>query len=570
MKLLKRLAIGGVSLALFCASSVLAGEDKPQSKRMLFPTPSAENHLEAPLYPTVFEVTKQWVEYETGEEKGYKIVGDRIESNIVKLAELKADLQFFEEIKRKARELYNEKDTNARLEYVRNVDYPGEIVSVFVRSPEPDLDYSIVTPRGESNNRFSLASLAFTEDGKNPPQIFSVSLRSSRLGSNFRVTFNDNLVVEYGVPGGDIIIKQEQGNHFTMKKRYHLKNPGNDVYELTPERKQKLLERHLELEQRRKKAEPQQQQQQPSSSPYQTAVKPISSVQITPSATSIVENTYTVSVLFLFDRELMNNVSYDTIRRDVIKGFEKARELMYARGNGMASPTSKWGIGTAYYKNYKGWNVMGYEPAPASLCTSITPCTYDYEGMIDRMAVNQEVYELKKKYNADLVMYVHDQRGVYGGSLIEGLATRPLSPTLPDYYALYQTGVYHYHNGIETFIHELFHLLGAGHSRDNNDAAPSHPSEAFIGYHWYFSSQYNQTVRHPYKTFMAYKETCDAKASIPQLECIPLDTLSHISDLYQHEDGNLYNIGGSFTDNYWAMYSMMPRSASWSHYYNKP
>jgi len=229
MNLLKLLAIGGVSLALFCASSVLADEDKPQSKRMLFPKPSAENHLEAPLYPTVFEVTKKWVEYETGEEKGYKIVGDRIESNIVKLAELKADLQFFEEIKRKARELYDEKDTNARLKYVRNVESPGEFVSVFVRSPELDLDYSIVMPTGESNNRFSLTSLGFTEDGKKPPKIFSVSLRSSGPGSNFRVSFYENLAVEYSVPGGDIIINQVQGNHFTMKKRYHLKNPGNDV-----------------------------------------------------------------------------------------------------------------------------------------------------------------------------------------------------------------------------------------------------------------------------------------------------------------------------------------------------
>jgi len=266
----------------------------------------------------------------------------------------------------------------------------------------------------------------------------------------------------------------------------------------------------------------------------------------------------------------MNKVSYDTIRGDVVEGFKKARKLMYARGNGMASPTTAWGIGTAYYKNYKGWNVMGYEPAPASLCAGITPCNYDYEGMIDRMAVNQEVYELRKKYNADLVMYVHDKKGVYGGSLIEGLATRPLSPTLPDYYALYQAGVYYYHGGIDVFVHELFHLLGAGHSRDNNNAALSHPSEAYIGYNVYFSSLYNQTVRHPYKTFMAYKQTCDAKASIPQLECISLDTLSHVSDLHLHEDGNLYNIGGSFTDNYWAMYSMMPRSATWSHYYNRP
>jgi len=351
-----------------------------------------------------------------------------------------------------------------------------------------------------------------------------------------------------------------------MKKRYHLKNPGNDVWQgSSPEEAKERMRIQQEWGKQSDKAK----QQQPSSSPYQTVVKPINSVQISPSATSIVENTYTVSTLFLFDRKLMNNVSYDTIRRAVIKGFEKARELMYARGNGMASPTSKWGIGTAYYKNYKGWNVMGYEPAPASLCTGVTPCNHDYWGLMTRISNNKEVFELRKKYNADLVVYVHDTSGLFGG-LVQGLARRPLSVDEPDYRAPEQIAVYHYHHGIDTFIHELFHLLGAGHSRDNNDATPSHPSEAYIGYNWYFSSQYNQTVRHPYKTFMAYKETCDAKASIPQLECISLDTLSHISDLHLHEDGNLYNIGGSFIDNYWAMYSMMPRSASWSHYYNKP
>ncbi len=241
--------------------------------------------------------------------------------------------------------------------------------------------------------------------------------------------------------------------------------------------------------------------------------------------------------------------------------------MMYEHGNGMQSPTGKWGLGTAYYRNYKGWNIFGYEIAPASLC--IPSCNGDYMAIWERMATNQQVQDMRKLYNADLVVYMHNSSGFRNGNPVNGVATIPQSEFEPTENAVFQNAVVNYHAGENAFVHEVFHLLGADHSKYNTNRPSYHTGKAYVNVEHYHHQVLQAVVRHPYKTFMAYQSACRQLASHAVLDCNEFDTLSTANDYYDFE-GKIYNIGGAFDDNYWTMYRMMPRSASWSHHYNKP
>lgn len=472
--------------------------------------------------------------------------------------------EFFETVKSRVEELYQHKSTNNNLWERRDLDFLGEMVMVTTYKRPLEFEYTLVAPSGEEFKGFAIRSFVYVENENKKPKLFSVSLQPLGVGfggeyRHVELTYWDKHKINFDDVGSQVSIVEESINTFALTTQTNPSNLGNDM--INVEDFKKLIKEYKEKKSRTNEVIEQDNNAEPSG---------LSPVPELSSSSSIVENTYTVSTLFLLDRNLFASKGYNNIRLELRSGLEFARTLMYQHGNGMATPYGgKWGIGVAYFKDHRGWNIFGYEPAPASLCTSLEPCDSDYTSLLVRMATDTQVEQLRKKYNADLVMYVHNTAGISNGRLTDGTAIRTLDIFAPDSEAPIKVAVYNFHKGKKTFVHELFHLLGAGHSKYFNNAPSSHPSEAYIGLERYYSSVYGETVTHPYKTFMAYESTCNGLASLPQLKCRSFETLSTSNEFHKH-DGEIYNIGGSFTDNYWAMYRMMPRSASWSHYYNKP
>lgn len=229
-----------------------------------------------------------------------------------------------------------------------------------------------------------------------------------------------------------------------------------------------------------------------------------------------------------------------------------------------------WGFGTAYYKNYKGWNIYGYEPAPASLCPTGT-CPTNYITLMARMATDNTVEALRKLYNADFVFYIHEKQWVttYDGQTgyVDGAVNKGNRYiTIKD--APYRTGVINYYADQSTYAHEMFHFLGAGHTRIEDWALPDN-SEGYAYYDGYWALQGGQLVQRFYKTFMMYDWKCEDM--IPEnANCHHVNRLSTTYEGIDLSGGYYVPIGSSSNDNHYEIWYRYPQSVTWSHYYNQP
>ena len=455
--------------------------------------------------------------------------------------------RFFKDIREFAQTVYDYNEVDQSLFFYKAEEFDGEYITLKNHDPAFILDYQIHM-EGVEFNTFGVHSVTFVKPyGKKKTKLHAVTLTIKSQHLRYvDVTFRPRKKVTFTAPGNDIYLEEaEEGNDIFTLKKVSQAGVANDMVVSGTSMLLQYDTLYEELHQSLN-----------------------TSTQATPSSTSIVESPLTASTLFLFDRNLMNKVSYHTIKFQVVDAMRQVRLLMYNIGM-KADEVNTWGYGTAYYRDYKGWNIYGYEPAPASLCPSGT-CTTNYSQLMDRMSYNMEVANLRKKYNADMVMYIHEKPGVTSnGSAVFGLANTPLYPDTPISEAPRRVAVADYYAGYLTLTHEMLHLLGAGHARQNNDftlpTGYNGYAFAFIGAQLVVPTHGYSYFR-PYKTFMAYESTCEDYTNNGK-SCHPINSLSTI-----RKDAKIgeyfYNIGSLENDNHWAIATMFPKSVQWSKFYN--
>ncbi|TDF41310.1 hypothetical protein EYS14_00145 [Alteromonadaceae bacterium M269] len=507
--------------------------------------------------------------------------------------QLGGGMAFFKDVAEQAEELYKRKNSdNVRIR--RDIDYVGEMVHVTYNQPYEPVEYSFIAPSGKVYDGFLIKSLVFIENEGNSPELFSVSmhpfdeplqkvtidyfrtLKMRLFDGNNIVTISNKVANTMSEKDADVISNQSVNSLLDSAHSLSINEVDSFTMEVKSSNISDAVISSKEYRNLVEKAGEQRKELKPLGEPpkknelVELSLLRQNNLASAPADNSVVENTYTTSVLFIIDRRLFQSAGYNNVRQHIIDGLTDARELMYQHGNGMATPEGgQWGVGVAHFRNQRRGFTFGYEVAPASLCTTSNPCDRDYLSLIRRLETDDDVQDLRKLYNADHVLYAHPLHGLVNGNEVGGAANQPYTPHLPDSDARLQVGIWSYNAGTHVLVHELLHLLGAGHTEFNTNAPRNIPGHAYIGIDTHYNPVFRKVLDHPYRTYMEHHEVCEQFASNQSIGCMFLPTLSTAADFYQF-NGNIYNIGASFNDNYWAIYSTMPRSAKWSHYYNKP
>jgi len=488
-------------------------------------------------YPDAITEIKRSDEHATSSNRTYKI------SN-----------SFLTEIKELAEYLYSIKGRTYEVDVAVNEDFNGvyeKIINNFANKRQ--LKYSISTGDSQRYHKLELKLASFVTPYKyqgGDRYLSSVLLQAKSHGDK-------DILIKFR-PELNIIIEQNYTQH-----EFKELEPGVLKYTKSKSKPHWHPPSH-EIKQAIDKAK-----KNTEKSASETGSTENSEKQNLPvySPQAVVENSYTASVLFLFDRNLMNSGLYNQIRLKLIEALSYTRNLMYV-GQDMpvpGVPHQKWGLGTAYYKDYKGWNIFGYEAAPASLCPT-GACTTDYAVLMARMATDKTVATLRQIYNADFVMYIHEKPWTTQGGEAHGAVNRG------DFYtsieqANERTGVINYYTNVPTFTHEFFHFLGAGHSSQTDAGIPGIWRSGFAHTGSYISVSGGNFTQQPYKTFMEYQYKCDQRWTKP---CLPVNRLSTTYESFATSDGYLIPLGSLTRDNHFTTWEMFPKSVTWSHYYNTP
>gem|GEM_PF-6629529 len=280
------------------------------------------------------------------------------------------------------------------------------------------------------------------------------------------------------------------------------------------------------------------------------------------------ENPDVAQILFLFDRRLMNvkGISYTSIRTKAGEGIEEANRLLLEPQGYPNATVSYKTVGAARapdtrFPAYKKRYINAFEIAPQSLCP-IQGCSLDYRQVINAIEVNTEVRNLKKKYNADLVVYIHEDRS---GTTVGMANWYPTLSTLGKHYANKMVAVVDYFGSEDDIAHEIFHLLGAGHS-DRNPSQYGYNGDG-NAYMWVRQEADGTSVKSiPTRTFMAYDNYCKTLL-VGATTCDNIEKLSRQGKLTK-VGTRLYFYGSPSHSNIQRIIREFKYSTTWSYHYN--
>jgi len=301
---------------------------------------------------------------------------------------------------------------------------------------------------------------------------------------------------------------------------------------------------------------------------------------------NIEESNIVINVLFVAERFFLNQHGGLTPAWYYVKGLVndsliEMNEAIHASG----VPNNVWVISSLTVDGITG---MALRFAPTSLpCNgySSTACNETYSISRDNIMVNEDVLQWKLDYESDLTMLLRvNFSHISANSDGDGLSPELLFPK-PEH-AKKAFGVARLHPNepfpkwsqfqTENIVHELGHLMGAGHSDDNfwpgdrnNDGFNSafmHTTGCSLA-HW-----------HGVRTIMTYGDVCmladkqawlthwptNACGSKPET-CIPVRRFSNESGTVFHDGHNL-RFGDSVTKNVYYMIHGAPIIAEFSDY----
>ncbi len=124
---------------------------------------------------------------------------------------------FFSEVAHKVTALYEQKKGDSNLWEVRNLDYLGEVVQVFVREKKQDFNFYLAAPSGKEYRGFAIHSFTFIENPGNEPQLRGITLSPSGYSFKpFNISYSERLKLTF-MDGSDRISIEQQGvDTFTL------------------------------------------------------------------------------------------------------------------------------------------------------------------------------------------------------------------------------------------------------------------------------------------------------------------------------------------------------------------
>lgn len=243
------------------------------------------------------------------------------------------------------------------------------------------------------------------------------------------------------------------------------------------------------------------------------------------------------TAIVLYTDSVLNTYGRDTIRqkiRDV-----NLRYRGFLRNNDIISDTNLGAFSwVAAYENNESGNItkQAFMKIPNEICNAVGGCeSGNWDELLSAISHSSAIRDLKAIWKADSVMVLtksgHKNRKAVG---IAYRLTRPRDMTQADK----AVSVVRFDSGVETYLHEIFHNLGAGHSFANTQQPGTAPGAGFLGRFYHPET----TGQHPIKTFMTYENVCwDNFAPIPPCteRCLKVEHFSSPSKVFKYDSANI-------------------------------
>lgn len=213
---------------------------------------------------------------------------------------------------------------------------------------------------------------------------------------------------------------------------------------------------------------------------------------------------------------------------------------------------------TAHEKTEYGLR-YAYSLPPEDVCPH-GRCTDNYSQLLSKMANSQKLREMRKAWKADVVMFVHPFFDA-----VNQIAGKAYKPTRTGdrnnkhlAFAVAGWGYTTYANEYYA-MHELFHLMGLGHSGHSSTQPGISPARAFIGK--YTDNDQGKTV-YGVRSFMAYDDVCKKTAKTDV--CERYDHFSSTSRYVELSNGKKLKLGSSYDDNNFTAVKFIREVANYS------
>ncbi|WP_157604214.1 hypothetical protein [Pseudoalteromonas aliena] len=136
---------------------------------------------------------------------------------------------------------------------------------------------------------------------------------------------------------------------------------------------------------------------------------------------------------------------------------------------------------TAHENTKFGTERYAYSLPPEDVCPQ-GRCSSNFSQLLSKMANSQKLREMRKAWKADVVLFIHPFFDSVSG--VAGKAYKPVRSGDRNNkhlaFAVSSWGFNTYANEYYA-MHELFHLIGLGHSAHNSGQPGVSPARAFIG-----------------------------------------------------------------------------------------
>ncbi|MCG7556116.1 hypothetical protein [Pseudoalteromonas sp. Of11M-6] len=185
-----------------------------------------------------------------------------------------------------------------------------------------------------------------------------------------------------------------------------------------------------------------------------------------------------------------------------------------------------------------------YSLPPEDVCPN-GYCSRNYSELLNKMANSQKVREMRIAWKADVVMFVHPFFDVINQAAGQAYQPKYMGDRNNKHLA-YAVAGWGYNLFADQYysMHELFHLIGLGHSVHNTSQPGTNTARAFIGK--YTDNDREKTV-YGVRSFMAYNDVCKVTARVNN--CIRFDHFSSNKRYVELDNGEKLRLGSSHDNN---------------------
>lgn len=227
---------------------------------------------------------------------------------------------FFRDVSDLAEELYTSAKDSNEITVRTDQDYDGthELI-INNRVNKSTLKYSLGSGISETYGNFEIKMVTFVNSKDGNRKLTRVVLHAKTHGEKaITINFTPKKEAFFYEDNAKVTISESNNGEFVMRKKHlkgHFHPASHKISEEVRNEALKIKEKKLSEKLHKNDKE----------------MEGYFEKKLIPklSRSSVVENNYTASVLYLFDRNLMNKVSYNTIRQKVVGGMQYMRDLMY-------------------------------------------------------------------------------------------------------------------------------------------------------------------------------------------------------------------------------------------------